>query len=159
MTSYLPLSVLGVDAEQRQNLDTLASFLEEKVRENLVNTPQRGGINFNMTYFNLGSDLPSKASTECGAVACAIGHGPLAGIEALPREDWYAYGERVFGAEAVSPLYNWCFHAAWAYRDNTAEGAAKRIRIALEHGVPENWLARRAGSAALYPECIRKEPR
>ena len=37
--------------------------------------------------------------SHCGTVACAAGHGPMAGIEAKPHESWTAYTDRVFGTK------------------------------------------------------------
>jgi hypothetical protein len=79
------------------------------------------------------------AAAGCGTVACAIGHGPTAGIPAMPFEDWGFYTPRVFGgvlslmttSEARDRLVTWCFDSVWTYMDNTHWGAAARIRTAL----------------------------
>lgn len=75
--------------------------------------------------------------TTCGTVACAAGHGPMAGIRALPGEEWYGYVSRVF----TDDLYErrWCFGADWTDIDNTPHGAARRIRHLLDHGLPADW--------------------
>lgn len=75
---------------------------------------------------------------ECGTVACAVGHGPAAGLAALPGENWEAYEQRVFGVTLAE--WTWCFASSWGAIDNTPQGAAKRIRYMLELGVP--WDAR-----------------
>jgi hypothetical protein len=86
----------------------------------------------------------------CGTVACAVGHGPSAGMlfqkdeiisaegdEGEPRPDWWAYGRRVFGLTSGNPEFLWLFGAMWSDRDNTHRGAAARIRYYLDRGLPE----------------------
>jgi hypothetical protein len=73
---------------------------------------------------------------QCGAVACAIGHGPLAGIpESSDDCDWDDYAVRVFGVDA-SRSGSFLFGCEWTQTANTAHEAAERIFYALEHGVP-----------------------
>src|SRR3546814_6384471 len=43
------------------------------------------------------ADSRSPGATTCGTVACAGGHGPIAGIPSLPGEYWGDYIPRVFG--------------------------------------------------------------
>jgi len=81
---------------------------------------------------------------KCGAVACAVGHGPAAGFLAIPEDftpagnmDWGAYQGRVFDVEGEA--FSWCFGGAWSDVDNTPQGAAKRIRYMLAKGVPEGF--------------------
>lgn len=44
------------------------------------------------------------------------------------------------GLEDMSVEWNWLFGSEWEDVDNTPKGAAKRIRIFLESGVPEAFL-------------------
>lgn len=80
---------------------------------------------------------------DCGTVACAIGHGPKAGlaVEEFDRS-WYLYSERVFGLSDRG--WTWCFGSEWEAIDNTPAGAAKRIQYLIKHGLPEDhrdqWL-------------------
>lgn len=82
--------------------------------------------------------------SACGTVACAVGHGPLAGIEMTPGEKkakdagvgWAVYCARAFGVSNISPEMGWLFQSWWQKKDNTPEGAAARIRYYLKHGVP-----------------------
>lgn len=95
-----------------------------------------------------------KKTYSCGTVACAIGHGPLAGIGVRKLKfysNWFDYAEHYFG---VRPIYRkwdgitddnmhyafvWMFDTDWSSVDDTPIGAAKRIRIYLENGVPANY--------------------
>ena len=81
---------------------------------------------------------------KCGAVACAIGHGPSAGILLPPalisdltkRVNWWGYIDRFFIPESRETEYAfaWMFGADWSLVDNTPRGAAKRIRFYLQNG-------------------------
>jgi hypothetical protein len=87
----------------------------------------------------------------CGTVCCAAGHGPNAGIDPLPGENWGTYIDRCFAAPADSPLFDWLFDGGWADVDNTPEGAAARIDYFLEHGIPADFEGvRRLESAQAY---------
>lgn len=108
--------------------------------------------NFDMGFFSRrkdGTRLPLSDITdmtgvaECGAVGCAIGHGPAAGVPALPGEDWTAYRQRAFIAsgedhdqiEVSNVFWNWCFASQWTSFDNTAAGAGLRIAYYLQNGL------------------------
>lgn len=125
----------------RENFERLAAHLE-----NLVPPPE-----FSMRLFtNLldGEDREYMATGQipaCGTVACAAGHGPVAGILDPDAEDWNEYVERNFLGEPVdgkfdnNRIYRWCFSCSWTDIDNTPTGAAKRIRYMLAHGIPEHF--------------------
>lgn len=97
------------------------------------------------------SDLSPRASTlyaipevynHCGTTACAVGHGPLAGIPALADESWNHYSLRVFGCSNIGklktlPAFNFMFGPDWKGRNNTAKGTALRMQYFLKHGIPE----------------------
>lgn len=54
-------------------------------------------------------------------------------------EDWWAYGKRCF--YDTEREYYWMFSSMWGENDpenNTPKAAARRIRIFLENGVPED---------------------
>lgn len=141
--------------EQLANLDKLATYLESLPEDY---------EHFDMSnYFSavdnwVGDEFPPSDDTVtlssglvgpehlnvCGTVACAIGHGPAAGIDPQGMENWAEYSSRVFGCVSVysvvtstgGDIYAWAFDDAWAPFDNTAQGAALRIRYALKNGVP-----------------------
>lgn len=142
-----PLAELGVTPEQIGNLEKLASWLLNHADQ----------INFNMEIFarayvsseendEIGenpADLWAFVNEhKCGAVGCAIGHGPAAGIAPLKGEEWVAYAIRAFGVQgdarhgARGPLWEFLFSSDWSGADNSASGAGKRILYALDHGVP-----------------------
>lgn len=98
---------------------------------------------------------------ECGAVACAIGHGPAAGILfPKPRKgsvlwqpsshfdkngklvegfmpDWHAYSARNFiDYQQNKSEWDWCFGGEWSNIDNHPWGAAARIRYLLDGNDP-----------------------
>jgi hypothetical protein len=138
---YLPLDI---STEHRANLKILADGLAG-------HTPPP---NFTMgEYFLTDGKQPdwgveiTKDDYTCGTVACAVGHGPFYGIPKQAHEGWSVYAYRAFGAAGW--LYGWLFNGAWLDRDNTARGAAKRIQIALEHGVPANTYAQLRGEEPL----------
>lgn len=81
---------------------------------------------------------------ECGAVACAIGHGPAAGI-LFPAPDlapelwehcnpnWSQYSSRYLIDRGTHPAeWEWCFGGLWELVDDTHRGAAARIRYLLD---------------------------
>lgn len=82
---------------------------------------------------------PKKYAT-CNTVACAIGHGPMAGIKVYKDYDWFSYAGRVFGVYSDDAAFDWLFSSDWSKTDNTPQGAAKRIRIYVENGVPFNYI-------------------
>ena len=67
--------------EQRDNLKKLADYL---IRGKLK-------AGFDMSMF-MGSSI--EPNPTCRTVACAVGHGPSAGIKKLDNEDWNDYSER-----------------------------------------------------------------
>jgi hypothetical protein len=85
----------------------------------------------------------------CGSAACAVGHGPNAGIKVDPStfnksmdegELWFAYVSAAFGIEWDTPEAEFMFGAGWSYADNTPKGAAARIRYVLDGQViPEDF--------------------
>ena len=105
----------------RKNLRILADYLESKKLK----------AAFSMETYSADGE---SYKPNCGAVGCAIGHGPYAGIPKRVSESWDAYDTRVFGLQGEA--LRWCFSSRWAEIDNTPEGAAKRIRYLLEHGAP-----------------------
>jgi len=127
----------------RENLEKLASYLE--------------GLPADYQHFEMASYFSNNeeehhpkpyAATglgNCGTVACAIGHGPAAGIAPTGYENWDEYSDRVFPMTTTE--WSWCFSSRWSQTDNTPHGAAKRIRHMLEHGVPADGYKQRTGYA------------
>lgn len=124
--------------EQRSNLMRLAAHLDLGVTN----------LEFDMSNFHDVASCAYRAS-NCGTVACAIGHGPSLGIAAIVGENWYEYTERVFSTRDDGTAYKWLFHPNWTYRDNTPRGASARINYALNRGVPENYYEQMQGEAPL----------
>lgn len=117
-----------ITAEQCANLDKLATYLEALPADY---------AHFGMNNYHTGSDPLQPA--ECGTVACAVGHGPAAGV-ALSEDEidwdgqpsWDDYSARALISVRTSDKeWLWCFSGEWVYCDNTHHGAAKRIRYLL----------------------------
>lgn len=134
---------------QRANLETLAAYLWTLP----ANYPD-----FEMSDFVSAADPfgreASFAHVACGTAACAVGHGPKAGIAPVAGEMWRDYSERVFISpkteyDTEDDAWEWCFGAGWARTDNTVHGAAARIEWMLEHGVPYNWYKQKRGESPL----------
>jgi hypothetical protein len=88
-----------------------------------------------------------NGGVPCGTVACAVGHGPAAGL--LMTEDeandltgvWVHYAERVFGMDRFNREFYFLFGANWTDYDNTPKGAAARIRYVVAGGEVPNFSA------------------
>lgn len=116
---------------QRANLIKLADFIEKKYNV----------LNFDMTYYMINDDddhfisaCIANATYKCNTIACAIGHGPMAGIDTKPIEAWGNYAKRVF-IDTVNKGSVFMFNSAWKNIDNTPLGAAARIRYFLDHEI------------------------
>ena len=82
-------------------------------------------------------DRALNADTQCGTVACACGHGPMAGIKPRPHDTgWGTYSDQ-FTCGSVHAM-TFFFAGDWSAFDNTPQGAAKRMEYALQHGIPES---------------------
>lgn len=156
---------------QRDNLLVLANFLERAVPP--PNFDMSDFLNFQESEFNEGDydsedyipniDKPSVVAIPeiynyCGTTACAVGHGPLAGIPPTKNETWSEYSIRNFGAgwntdeENKQHLFEWCFSGGWNYKDNTPYGAAARIKWFLELGIPDDYQYQLDGEEPLCYE-------
>lgn len=88
--------------------------------------------------------METASEPECGSVACALGHGPAAGIkmklaptalnDLYTSEMWSIYCLEAFGVVWGKGVAEWMFGGDWACCDNTAKGAAARIRYVLDGG-------------------------
>jgi len=105
--------------------------------------------------------LNNGGVASCGTAACAVGHGPAAGIY-VPRHlimadwavDWNRYALLFTGQHHVmESLWHWMFSGAWDDVDNHHWGAAARIRYVLaDKPIPEDCYEPRRGHRKLYRE-------
>lgn len=99
---------------------------------------------FDMQDYMLDSEgdiiwITTQNKPSCGTVACAVGHGPAAGIRVYGDVDWSDYADRVFGY-MTTDAFNYMFGSNWSDYDNTPKGAAARIRTFVALGrTPEGW--------------------
>jgi len=133
--------------QQRANLRKLAAYL----RTLPANYPDFEMNDF--VRFDGSGKYVFASVTPCGTAACAVGHGPKAGISPIGCENWTSYSHRCFidaddGADNEE-AWEWCFGGSWSYVDNTVHGAAARIEYMLQYGVPSDSWAQRSGDAAL----------
>lgn len=135
---------------QRTRLDKLATYLEGL---------PKGYRHFDMETFIRGADRAAEAQyarknggvNSCGTAACAVGHGPAAGIfvpsKWIERIDadywdvrWSKYSTLFIGSREGYPdappftLFEWLFGETWSEFDNHHYGAAARIRWTLANG-------------------------
>ena len=83
--------------------------------------------------------ITTQNKPTCGTVACAVGHGPAAGIRVYGDGNWSDYADRVFGI-LPDHCFSYMFSSAWSRFDNTPKGAAARIRTYVALGrPPEGW--------------------
>lgn len=110
---------------------------------------------------------------KCGSVACALGHGPAAGImpdqtlaqrlfnstgELCDHFAWDDYCCSYFVETNTTDfdcqqIWLWCFGADWYYYDNTPQGAAKRIMYMLTNGIPDVFDSR--NEYIQYEHCLK----
>lgn len=131
----------------RRNLAKLADYLEALPRRyrHFKMASYADGLKDEGQYA-----LKNGGVTGCGAVACAVGHGPAAGIYFRKAEGyvshlngkfvpgWESYCERFVPVE-FCPEYDWAFGGTWSAYDNHHWGAAARIRYLLKDGLPEGF--------------------
>lgn len=141
-----------------------------KLRNYLANLP-RGYEEFEMEHFldvddyqlfdELGTykdfdlnETPTKIINGCGTSACAVGHGPKAGIRPKKGEDWTEYSRRTLlnnardyddnppegDQELNYEAWEWCFSGSWSNLDNHHWGAARRISYLLDHNKVPEWF-------------------
>lgn len=83
--------------------------------------------------------LEERSKPVCGTVACAVGHGPAAGIRLYGDDCWESYADRVFG-EMDNDDFQYMFGSSWSDYDNTPKGASARIRTFVALGkAPQDW--------------------
>lgn len=104
-----------------------------KLRDYLAQLPDDYD-RFSMAYFQKqGGKIIFKvqeAVNECATVACAAGHGPMAGVPIHPDDrDWMNYIVRVFCYGNGD--YEWLFSEDWSYYRPTHQDAVQRINAYL----------------------------
>lgn len=125
-----------LSAEKQNNLMTLADFLwnmsenaDERGVSFRMDVPcaliRRGDHHINPMPFDL-------MKPECGTAACALGHGPIAGIKPYSTELWGEYSQRCF-VHPNTKAFQFIFAERWP---NDPKFAAIRIYYLLQHGVP-----------------------
>lgn len=120
--------------EQRLALEALERHLKG----------EKPPVTFDMTfYYHDGEQVigPRQAFQQSDderekSRACAIGQAVF--VPELPSPDkklksWGSYGTKVFGVEPYTIGWDFLFSGQWATMDNTAIGAAQRIRYFLDH--------------------------
>ena len=132
--------------DPRANLTTLASQLEA-LPADYAQFEMACFLDFEDDEKTRNYLLNNGGVSSCGTSACAVGHGPSAGLFFLPDEimvnfgeiqpNWMTYTRRVFGIHRYSDEFSFLFGGAWADYDNTVHGAAARIRYYLDNGLPD----------------------
>lgn len=130
--------------EQRNNLRRLAKYLR-MLPPDYDKFEMAVHLQFSLDNWNRPSVYAGPV--PCGAVACAVGHGPAAGIKPSPDSllrytgsiIWSRYAENEFGVSRESWEWDYMFGGGWTYVDNTPQGAANRIDHFLKHGLPEGY--------------------
>lgn len=144
MKHYLP----NIEPEHEKNFKKLSSYLrtlpEDYEHFDMGVFFDRPGVLY--VNYDSPSDITPEMYNQCGTVACAVGHGPAAGITGFDGY-WSEYAEEAFGAIPVdltlengSIVFVWCFGSQWSNSDNTPLGAADRIDYMLSKGIPEDYV-------------------
>lgn len=138
---------MALTRTQRKNLAKLADYLESLPRRyrhfemrDFTGLPEGDERLIEYARHNGGVG-------KCGTVACAVGHGPAAGIlfrrqdfHRMPhgrlRANWTRYSQRFAPRGLDEPEFDWAFGSPWSKVDNHHWGAAARIRYLLKHGAP-----------------------
>ena len=127
-------TALCISREQVLNLARLADWLRALPAdyERFEMSGYMEDVTRPHAHISRAKELPAN---ECGTVACAVGHGPSAGIEPLSSERWESYALRCFAGQDPY-VFTYLFGGEWTLYDNTAHGAAARIMSALDSDVP-----------------------
>lgn len=122
----------------RENLTKLAAYLESLPAD--YQHFDMGVFYHRDDYDTIKAELEyaedPTAVTHCGTAACALGHGPAAGIAPTRVTgtvgiDWSAYGLKFIDQDDTA-TYEFLFSGHWDQIDNTLRGAAARIRYVLD---------------------------
>lgn len=131
--------------EQYDNLLTLAHHLVV----NAGTIDAAGGLLFDRAYMLDFEPMPKGIAAHPTAVMPPLAYGPLAGIVALPGEDWRDYCDRAFGIEILpyAAFCEWLQSPLWARTEPSALGAGLRIIYVLDYGVPYDHVEISMGQA------------
>ncbi len=99
----------------------------------------------------------THGGTMCGTAACAVGHGPAAGIKSPVYDSWNDYCLQAFCIETQTPEFEWLFGGSWNQVDNTPKGAAARIRYYLENGGIPVDHANKARTTECYAHYLKED--
>lgn len=117
----------------RNRLRKLADYLDTVPRKkfDMWNYCKKAGITV----------LPSDAKKEignCGTVACAAGHAAVLFPRVAKRHAYYDdFIEEDLGI--VGENWDFLFSEDWGLYQPTPKQAAKRIRLFLDKGLPDEW--------------------
>lgn len=131
---------------QRANLRKLADYLES-LPEDYRHFDMHDYMGNDASAAALEYARKNGGVEQCGTVACAVGHGPAAGIlfrpsdftrnwDGTPALSWGSYSRRFTPRGYDEPEFDWAFGSYWRSLDNHHWGAAARIRYLLKHGKP-----------------------
>lgn len=106
---------------------------------------------------------------ECGTAACALGHGPAAGVPAKERRgliwdgkfhvvSWTDYSEAFVGSQKhknYDSVWEFLFSSLWEAHDTQPRGAAGRIRYLLGgNPIPRDIDDENAFNIELYEDYV-----
>ena len=148
---------IGLSSRRIKNLTTLAQFLERRIKPptfnmgSYIKIGQGFDVEFPTTMKEALAEIAVRLDIKkvneatlynyCGTAACAVGHGPLAGIPIKKNEDFAEYSSRVFIDDIDSDdhalAWQFLFASSWVNIDNTPKGAAARIWLLLDKGLPK----------------------
>lgn len=121
--------------KQKDNLRTLAGYLRslpydyEHFDISTFYYEEESGITFSLSEI----DVSKGTELGCGTVACAVGHGPSAGIK-INCDNWITYCKTAFGVSMGGEDASYMFGEHWADCQPHHWQAAERIEYWLEHG-------------------------
>ena len=139
---------------QIKNLNHLADYLADGCEgsemefrmEEFLTIP---GYGLSEDYPSILLDDQSEKANICGSSACAIGHGPLAGVDPKKYECWTEYAARCFNVfmSQGDVAGEFMFGCGWDLtKHNKPLDASARIRYFLKHkAVPDDF--------GLYSDC------
>ena len=137
----------------RANLEKHYHFLMDHVVDKL---------DFDMRRLGNGNYYSQDPHAICGTCACSLGYAVLWADKSIIKRCYggncfeflllcsYLFGiPNPLGSETTyfeKSLWGWLFSSSWSDVDNTALGAAKRIRYFLDNGLPNDWYDQMTGA-------------